>query len=1032
MDNSSSYKIYNASAGSGKTFSLVKNYLSLILASESPGNYRYILAITFTNKAVNEMKQRVIKNLAEFSEDSIINTPTILFESLQEELQLTAAELKNRAKKTLKHILHNYAFFEISTIDKFTNRVIRTFAKDLQLPQNFEVVLNTDLLLSEAIDNLLSKVGEEKQLTKTLLNFSLAKIDEDKSWDISFDLQEKGKLIFNENHSQHLEKIKNKTFDDFDALSTILSKKIKTYTEAMVTAAEKILALIQENGLDYTDFKSAWFPKFMLAIRKEAVGINFTAGWKINFDSTTHYNKSTPESNKSTIDGLMPSFSSLFSEIKSSFYELAFLKNFKKNITPLSVINAIQKEIKNIEIERDEIPLAYFNTIIANEIKNQPTPFIYERLGERYKHYFIDEFQDTSALQWNNLIPLIGNALEGNENASLMLVGDAKQAIYRWRGGKAEQFISLFNKTNNPFYIANETITLETNYRSCDEVISFNNAFFKYAANYLTNPTYKELFENGSWQQSNNNIGGYVSINFIEKETEDKNAAYCSAVLAAIKKAQQHGYAHKDICILTRGNKEGSILANYLTEQEIPIISSDSLLLNNYPNIKFLNNLLAFSINPLDEELKVKLLYHLFDKEHGFYEYAAEHLQDISKYLLTAFEFDIHFFLNTSLFDAISYAVKCFNLVKESDAYINYYLDEIYDFTNANSDSIIDFLVFWEKKKNNLSVVAPAASNAVQLMTIHKSKGLEFPIVIYPYANSAIKPNKSDSLWVNINKEEYHNFEEAQLSANKNLLELAPEISNTYAEEIEKQELDSYNVLYVALTRAVEQLYIISEVGKKESKTIGSTADLLKAYLTDNNLWEPAKFEYHFGLPSKKSKEEDLIINPSIPYYYTTKSSSKFNIVTKAGLLWESKQENAIEKGILVHHLLSKIQLHDDINQALEDTFKEGMITKDHIPLLKTQLLNVTSHPELQEYFTAQYEIYNERDILTQFGETLRPDRVVIKDNKAILIDYKTGDEKASYANQLNQYAQALFEMGYHIKHKIIVYIEKDIKLKYL
>ncbi|MGS0525871.1 UvrD-helicase domain-containing protein [Zobellia nedashkovskayae] len=409
----STFKIYNASAGSGKTHTLTKEYLKIVLSTGD--RFSKILAITFTNKAVNEMKHRILDSLFKFGKvTGEVGAPP-LFLNLMQELNVDAETLRKRSKQTLKEILHNYAFFDISTIDKFTHRLIRTFAKDLKLPQNFEVVLDTDLLLDEAVAKLVHKAGTDKQLTKVLLEFALEKIDDDKSWDIAYDLGNIGKLLFRENHAEHLQNLKDKDIKDFVELKKTLRSRIKAAQESLVGFASLALQLMEENGLEYKDFKGAYFPKFMDKITAGDLTMDFNAAWKQNFADAVLYNKSTPDGTKATLDDLHPQFSEIFNKIKHTFYELSFLKNAYSNLVPLTVLNAIQKEVKNLQNERDQLSIAEFNTIISKEIKNQPAPFIYERLGEKYRHYFVDEFQDTSTLQWNNLIPLIGHALEGED-----------------------------------------------------------------------------------------------------------------------------------------------------------------------------------------------------------------------------------------------------------------------------------------------------------------------------------------------------------------------------------------------------------------------------------------------------------------------------------------------------------------------------------------------------------------------------------------------------------------------------------------
>jgi len=336
------FKIYNASAGSGKTYTLTKEYLKIILSSSK--GYKHILAITFTNKAVNEMKHRILDNLYKFSLP-FNEEESSMFNELAIELNLEPIKLQQKAKYTLKDILHNYAFFDISTIDKFTHRLIRTFAKDLKLPQNFEVVLDADLLLDEAVSRLINKAGKDLKLTKILIDFSLEKIDDDKSWDIALDLNKIGKLLFNETNAIHIKKLADKEIDDFLNLQKMLKKRISSIEQKFIEDAKYALQLIDNNGLEYANFSASYFPKFLLKIEQHDFNIDFKAAWKKKFEEAPLYPKKCDENTKTILDGLHSEFIQIFNNIKANTYTYQLLKNTYKNIVPLTVLNTIQQEI---------------------------------------------------------------------------------------------------------------------------------------------------------------------------------------------------------------------------------------------------------------------------------------------------------------------------------------------------------------------------------------------------------------------------------------------------------------------------------------------------------------------------------------------------------------------------------------------------------------------------------------------------------------------------------------------------------------
>ncbi|WP_165750300.1 UvrD-helicase domain-containing protein [Cellulophaga sp. Z1A5H] len=1036
MENTS-YNIYNASAGSGKTYTLTKSYLKIILSSATSANYREILAITFTNKAVAEMKERIIDSLYDFGKVKTADHAPSMFLDLVKELHIDVETLQKRAKTRLKEILHNYAFFDVSTIDKFTHRLIRTFAKDLKLPQNFEVILDTNLLLSEAVDRLVNKAGVEPELTKVLIAFALEKANEDKSWDISRDIFDMGReLLFKEKYEDALEAIEQKNIGDFDALKKLLKTKIKKAEDDIQLAGKTNLQLMTDNGLELKDFKSSYFSKFMIDVAELKPTINFNAAWKQDFENTALYTKTLAEDKKATIDSLHQTFNKHFQVIKTSFFELAFLKNAYKNIVPLTVLNALQKELKNLELERDEIPLATFNSIISKEIKNQPVPFIYERLGEKYRHYFIDEFQDTSELQWSNLIPLIGNALESQDekgnNGSLLLVGDAKQAIYRWRGGKAEQFLNLVHQTKNPFVNFPNVENLPANYRSYHEVINFNNSFFSTISANITNTVYKELYEEGNKQKVNNKKGGFIQISFIAEEDKNEDELYCNEVLQTITTLSEKKYPLKDICILVRDKKHGILLADFLSTNKIPIISSETLLLKNNPKVNFLANLLKFSVDSEDFEAAYALLFYLGEQTgQPKHAYISENLNKLELHLSNQYNFEINTLKQSSVYDGFEQAVKHFNLVDESDAYITYFLDEVLDVEYKQGASATLFLDYWEKKQDMLSISAPLEMDAVQIMTVHKSKGLEFEVVLFPYANSHIYKEIKPKTWLPVAAEEFNGFTDVLINKNKEIVNYSETAESIYNEEHEKLELDAFNVLYVALTRAVKCLFIFTKKeyeGKTENPKTDYYSGLFISYLKQRGVWQDLQLHYQFGqLDENKISSEVLHEQEEIKFQYSFKERTSFKIVTTSGMLWDTTAEAALSKGNTIHKILSLIETVDDITPCFEMLVKKGSLSTEEVPLLELKVRAIIEHRDLKEFYTKDAIVKNETDIITKNGIILRPDRLVINENKATIIDYKTGARNISYKDQIDTYAYAIEEMGYQINKKIIIYINEEI-----
>ena len=410
-------KIYNASAGSGKTYAIVKNYLKIILSSNAYLPHRHILAVTFTNKAVEEMKRRILDTLIRFSDPKILKSSEPLFFEISEELEISLEELQINSRKLIHKILHNYGSFEISTIDKFNHKLIRTFAYDLNLPMNFEVELDTEFLLQKAVDFLIDKVGNDSALTKVLISYAISKSDDDKSWDITRDLNKSAKLLTLETAFPFLENFKTKDLNDFSNFKTKVDKEFNNIQEQIVAVSTEVINEILSKELQFSDFKRSLIPNYFSALISKKIDLSLDAAWQKNIDSIVFYSNDLKQSSKDKIDSLKHLIINAFINTKRGVYRLRYLQNIRKNIIPLSVLTLIQKQLNLIKKERNTLLISEFNSIISKEIKSQPAPFIYERIGEKFKNYSIDEFQDTSKMQWDNLFPLITNALANSSNS---------------------------------------------------------------------------------------------------------------------------------------------------------------------------------------------------------------------------------------------------------------------------------------------------------------------------------------------------------------------------------------------------------------------------------------------------------------------------------------------------------------------------------------------------------------------------------------------------------------------------------------
>ncbi len=1048
-----SFSIYDASAGSGKTYALVKEYLKIILSSKKNDAYRNILAITFTNKAVHEMKSRIVGSLSEFTKNEPSQKASDLMQDLSIDLGLSIIEIKTKSQQIIKHIIHNYAAFDISTIDKFTHKVIRAFAHDLGLPMTFEVSLDTENLLTEAVDAIIAEAGNDEVLTKLLIDFTMEKTDDDKSWDISREILDTGRLILNENNRNEISHFENKKIEDFIEIKSKLSEEVINLETENVAFAKNALALIENNSIDLKSFSRGTFPNHIQFIIDNDIRAN-----KYKFTEVDEVKINSKAKDSTQIEVILPEILNLLSKVYANNEKKDFYKAFLKNITPLSLLNTISDKLKNIQQEQNILSISEFNALIHNEIQNQPAPFIYERLGERYRHFFIDEFQDTSEMQWLNLIPLIDNATSSeieNEKGTLMIVGDPKQSIYRWRGGKAEQFIEL-SKDKNPFNNPEKVVTpLYQNYRSYSKVIEFNNNLFQMLSSEFapegSGLDYADLYKNHVRQEINSKVGGYVNISFLpkledveddsEEENLDKSDLYVLATLNTIQNCLRQGFEYKDIVILTRKRSQGIAIANYLTEQKIPLLSSETLMIANATEVRLIIHLLKYLQNSND-----------LDSKANFLQYLAENAQNempihdfIAKGMSFLIESEFENWLENcnvnlsfsnirkkSLYEAVEIIVTKFLNSKIGNAYVQYFLDIVLERDIRNQAGILDFLTYWDKNAEKFSIPSPEGTNAVRIMTIHKSKGLEFPVVIFPFAEEDYNRKPKSKLWLNA-EEQIFGLPKVLIDNSKAIEGFGEEASEVYNQKKQEELLDNINVLYVALTRAEEQLFIISAINldKEGNSRKNNMSSFFINYLIKENQFDEDQLEYEFGDKSKLSKTEKHIdTSKIIPVVSEVLNPKNIKIAQRESLMWGTHQQESIEFGNVVHEILSFIKTKTDVDLAITKAIENGLITSNQKNAVEKSIQEIVNHTALENCFSGDIEVLNEQTIIQKEGKTIKPDRMVISKNKEVhLLDYKTGLHQPKYRLQLENYQNAIEKMGFKVTKKSLIYIGEQIEV---
>ncbi|MFA7687579.1 MAG: UvrD-helicase domain-containing protein [Moheibacter sp.] len=1022
------FKIYNASAGAGKTYTLVREYLSILLSSPNPNKFESLLAITFTNKAANEMKQRILEKLAAFASDDYLALKDL--ETFSKDLNLPPEQIHQRSKKILSKILHNYSRFSVSTIDKFNLRLMKSFAQDLGLSVNFNVEMDLEKLLEESVNQLFSKIGEDELLTSVLIEIALDNLQENRSWDITRELIKTSKSIYDDKHLLHLALLQKYSLDEFNTIRKTVYQKVTSKKNRLRQIAQEVFNCLENQKLSVNDFSygNSGFIGFFLKLQKEI--FEFPGSRHLAFKENTNPEKwcsgKASSVAKNAIEQIAPKLISFSDEALEELRDLPLWTGIQKTIAALSVLNEVEKSVETIKEDNNILLISEFNKRISSSLQQQPSGFIYERIGNRFQHYFIDEFQDTSELQWLNLQPLVENAQAGSD--TLMLVGDAKQSIYRWRGGNPEQMIKLIGDKD----IQGITVeNLPKNWRSYNNIILFNNRFYTETGAKLVSEDYQKLYLEGNIQEYNDKTGGYVQLNFIEKN--DGTEAYQDETLIQIREnihsAVNQGFEYSEITVLHRTNAHGRLIAEFLSRENIPVISAESLLVTNSGEVQLIE--LFFKTLANEEDLVSKASF--LTKLHGLGKIKPEDLteeiqavlnQDLIglKNHLFAYGIDLNFIFepSISLYDFTEKTIRQFGLGKKGSAYIQYFMDFILEYSTKNEYNLHRFLEYWEEKKGKLSISMPEGINAVNLMTIHKSKGLEFPVVILPFADwgDRMMPPK---FWIPTQNEELP-FEKFLVEGFGDLEKVSPEIKKIIESERNEFELDNLNMLYVATTRAIEQLYIITQRLKKDSKT--KSVSLYFNQFVDSSenevVLEGEKMRY--SEPKKTIKQTE-----TIPFV-SEKWNDKISISKESSKKWQKGK--AIVYGELIHDFMRFIHTRKDIEPTLRNIIHSGLIGANEAEILRERILEILSHPELKIYFSTDYQSINERDFINETGGIYRPDRIAFQGKTAAVIDYKTGQMEEKHIAQIKAYAENLKKNGFEIKEKLLVYIGEEIEVK--
>lgn len=1066
--------IYRASAGSGKTYRLTQDYIHLLFDPKKERAHRRILAVTFTNKATDEMKTRILKELHALSQGE----KSDYREGLMLKFRMDEEAVNVRAKHILTTILHDYSSFSISTIDRFFQQVIRSFARDIGVHGGYNLELDNTATLEQSVDNLfldLSK-DENKQLLQWLTAYAEERIEQSENWNMRNNIMDLGKEIFKESY-QHKAEDTNRKLHEREFLTNYRKslREIKTTFENKVkeTASEG-MKIMARNGLTHEDFAY----KTTNTLEKLVKGKLEISNRFIGFaeDVTNCYTKSKPQDVKSAIEsayqnGLQKCFIQIVELLSVDIVMYNSAVMVLKHINTLGILSDLAVQIKKLTDDQNTMLISDSNMLLNKIIDSSDTPFVYEKTGITIDNFMIDEFQDTSTLQWKNFHPLMSNSLAAGKFN--LVVGDVKQSIYRWRNSDWKLLDEKVMTDFRPDQIHEEN--LETNWRSDKNIIDFNNSFFRRAASLLQSklnenlqpvlPVYPALealthkiehaYANIHQQTSTKAGTGRVQVSFIPRdENEDGwKAGSLERLPAMLEELQSRGYRPADICILVRKNDEEQQvihkLLNYKTtpeaKQEVcyDIMGNEGLLIGAAASVRFVLGVLQLFVNPTDSIQQTIVNYeYARGRQHKsenealnacFTTNASEN--DIFSNLFSSEENSLlKKVQHSSLYDMVEQIISLFGIGNwhNEAVFVQAFQDVVFRYTTGKTADLNSFLHWWKKNGGKQCISTPDNQSAMRIMTVHKSKGLDFRVVIMPFCDWDLDSRMRNILWC---EPTVAPFNELPLLPIEYGSKLGQSIfAENYFDEQMHLFIDNLNVAYVAFTRAKNELICMAPAPKKEVESL-SNINSLSALLTACFSVETPGLDAEI-IPLSKTYDDvskifslgestpiiymdalDSGSNEKINNYPSVSSSDRLRIRHQSlDYLLENQQltDSRLNYGLIMHDILRNITRKSDQQKAIQGMIREGRISENESKTVEQEIEKFWNLPETENWFADDVRVLNETTILIPTGEQYRPDRVIIKGNEATIVDYKFGDkESKNYIKQVKQYMDLIAEMGY-------------------
>lgn len=1075
--------IYKASAGSGKTFRLVLEYLKLLV--ENPFNYKHILAVTFTNKATTEMKERILRDL-----NKVAKGDNQLIGILKVETNFGEQKIIENAQLALSGILHDFDRFAITTIDSFFQKVLRAFARETGLQGTYEVELDQQAVLEEACDRLLLSSEDDLNLRNWLIDMSEHQLGEGRNWQFRDNILSLGNELTKEPFQKLLVN-QTDTETERDKLNKLRQQLIKTkkfFEQAIIDYGKKLQKMLSDHQLQPSDFKGgsrsfANYFEYWANFRSNRIEPTATI-LNLPDNPDDWYTQKSPAKAK-IIDcfhgGLNQTLKETLKFIEQHYPEYVSAIEISKNIYALGVLNTLSGKVREVGHEKNALLLSEGNTLLNGIIGNNDAPFIYEKAGNYYNFFMIDEFQDTSVTQWENFRPLIANSLA--ENHPNLVVGDIKQSIYRWRNSDWQLLDKALKQELTPQKV--KDVTLGSNWRSCTNIVEFNNQLFNIAKTLLQNDynaqigdksndlfdsfkhTIASAYSDVEQTPASGKTDGYIRCTFIDKE--DYIQETLNKLVSTIEQVQAHGFSAGDIAILVKKNKQGQQIAEALLKQKktgskanFEVISDDTLYIHTSPSVNFITQMMQYIATPFDPVVQANIVYqfskHLLpylqknnmvpprisDKQQQ--SIAFENNNNSYNFLPHAFKNEFFPFMNDpsqrniiqqwsnlSVSDLTETIIKLYNIDKISSeqANIQAFKDVVNDFSKRESGSLHRFIEWWGQNGAGVKLQSAGERDAIRIMSIHKSKGLEFPIVLVPFCDWGFYPDakKSNILWCPTNETPFKQFPVLPVKYSKTLQKSL--FAEQYYTEMLLSAIDNLNVLYVALTRAEQGLYIFSKTNEKENTNTAN--GLLKQVIEQTKLLEKCgDNNYEKGsyatIKKEKATSNEVVIKGNYARHPKIAQSLRLR-KNYDGFLEENSNVLAtkINRGKIMHELLSNIESDADVEKAIALMINKGSIDAKEADIFSVEINTLLSNQMATDWFNGSLKVLNEMTILSPGFELSRPDRVMLGKNKTVIVDYKLSDIiDTNHQQQVKRYINLVEKMGYQKPEGYVWYLKTN------